>query len=38
VAFTAVLKNKELFAGKKIGIILSGGNVDFSKLGEWFSK
>ncbi len=32
VPFAAVLKKKELFANKKIGIILSGGNVDLSKL------
>lgn len=36
VPFAAVMKNKELFAGKKVGIILSGGNVDLKKLGEWF--
>ncbi len=28
----AVLKNRELFEGKKVGIILSGGNVDFEKI------
>ncbi len=28
----AVLKNRELFTGKKVGIILSGGNVDFEKI------
>ena len=32
VPFAAVLKNKHLFAGKKVGIILSGGNVDLGKL------
>ena len=32
VPFAAVLKNKEYFAGKKVGIILTGGNVDLSKL------
>ncbi|WP_026464423.1 pyridoxal-phosphate dependent enzyme [Adhaeribacter aquaticus] len=32
VALAAVLKRKEIFAGKKTGIILSGGNVDLSKL------
>lgn len=36
VPFAAVLKNKELFAGKRTGIILSGGNVDLKKLSEWF--
>jgi threonine dehydratase len=28
----ALLVNKERFAGKKVGIILSGGNVDLGKL------
>lgn len=32
VALAAVLKQKEKFANKKIGIIISGGNVDLSKL------
>jgi threonine dehydratase len=37
VPFAAVLKSKEKFAGKKVGIILSGGNVDLQKVGKWFS-
>lgn len=32
VAFAAVLKNKEDFKNKKIGVILSGGNVDVGNL------
>ncbi len=32
VPLAAVLKHKELFEGKKVGIILSGGNVDLAKL------
>lgn len=32
VAFAAVLKEKEQFANQKIGIILSGGNVDLGNL------
>lgn len=32
VALAAVLKNKDLFAGARTGIILTGGNVDLSKL------
>ncbi|GAB4317759.1 MAG: pyridoxal-phosphate dependent enzyme [Bacteroidales bacterium] len=32
VAFAAVLENKELFLGMKTGIVLSGGNVDLSRL------
>lgn len=31
VPFAAVLKEKEKFAGKKVGIILSGGNVDLER-------
>jgi threonine dehydratase len=36
VPLAAVLKNKELFTGKKAGVIFSGGNVELKKLGEWF--
>jgi len=32
VPLAALLKEKEAFSGKKVGIILSGGNVDLSKL------
>ncbi|MFC0602967.1 threonine/serine dehydratase [Winogradskyella pulchriflava] len=32
VAFAAVLKNKEEFKNKNVGIILSGGNVDITNL------
>jgi threonine dehydratase len=32
VPLAALLKQKERFAGKKVGIILSGGNVDLGKL------
>lgn len=32
VALAAVLREKEKFKHKKIGIIISGGNVDLSKL------
>ncbi|GAA4302085.1 pyridoxal-phosphate dependent enzyme [Nibribacter koreensis] len=32
VAFAALLKEKQDYIGKKIGIILSGGNVDVTKL------
>ena len=35
VPLAAVLKNKHLFQGKKVGIILTGGNVDLSKLSSW---
>lgn len=32
VPFAAVLKNKKAFEGKKVGVILTGGNVDLTKL------
>ena len=32
VPFAAILKEKKQFIGKKVGVILSGGNVDISKL------
>ena len=32
ITLAAILKRKELFKGKKIGLILSGGNVDLTKL------
>ena len=36
VPLAALLKNKNPFAGKRVGIIFSGGNVELKKLGEWF--
>jgi threonine dehydratase len=36
VPLAAVLKNAALFKGKKVGIILTGGNVDLSKFKDWF--
>ncbi len=36
VPLAAVLKNKNQFAGKKLGIILTGGNVDLAKFSQWF--
>jgi threonine dehydratase len=32
VPFAVVMENQHIFYGKKIGVILSGGNVDFDKL------
>jgi threonine dehydratase len=32
VPLAAVLRNKEIFQGKRVGIILSGGNVDLGNL------
>ena len=36
VPLAALIKNKNLFTGKKVGVIFSGGNVELKKLGEWF--
>jgi threonine dehydratase len=38
VPLAAVLKEKEKFKGKKVGIILSGGNVDLEKVGKLFTQ
>jgi threonine dehydratase len=35
VTLAALIKNKNLFEGKKAGIIFSGGNVDLKKLSGW---
>ena len=32
VAVAAVLKNKDIFAGRRVGVILTGGNVDLDNL------
>lgn len=36
VPLAALLKNKDLFKKKTVGVIFSGGNVELKKLGEWF--
>jgi threonine dehydratase len=36
VPLAAAMRNAEMFKGKKVGIILSGGNVDLTKFGTWF--
>jgi threonine dehydratase len=36
VPFAAAMRNAHLFKGKKVGIILTGGNVDLTKFGSWF--
>ncbi len=38
VPFAALLRNKERFAQKKVGIILTGGNVDLGKLSLLFHQ
>jgi threonine dehydratase len=37
VPLAAAIKHQKLFEGKRVGIILSGGNVDLAKFGKWFS-
>lgn len=37
VPFAALMQQKERFQGKRVGIILTGGNVDLKRLGELFS-
>ncbi|MEX2231951.1 MAG: pyridoxal-phosphate dependent enzyme [Cyclobacteriaceae bacterium] len=37
VAFASVLKDKELFRNKNVGIILSGGNIDLVRAGKLFA-
>lgn len=38
VPFAAILKEKPKFKGKKVGIILSGGNVDLARAFKLFSE
>ncbi|HEY9843873.1 MAG TPA: pyridoxal-phosphate dependent enzyme [Candidatus Obscuribacterales bacterium] len=38
VPLAAVLEHPQLFQGKRVGLILSGGNVDLAQAGEWFGK
>jgi threonine dehydratase len=38
VTLAALLKNKTLFAGKRIAVIFSGGNIELRRLGEWFKE
>jgi threonine dehydratase len=37
VPLAALLKHKEQFAGKRVGIILTGGNIDLTKLSGWLT-
>lgn len=37
VPFASILKNKDKFAGKRVGVILSGGNVDLEKVLKLFA-
>ena len=37
VPLAAILRNRDVFAGRKVGVILTGGNVDLNKL-PWMPK
>ncbi len=37
VPLATILKNREMFAGKRVGVIITGGNVDLDKL-PWLVK
>jgi len=37
VPLATILKNREIFAGKRVGIIITGGNVDLAKL-PWITS
>lgn len=37
VTLAVVMKQKEKFQGKRVGVILSGGNVDLDKMGKLFT-
>jgi len=37
VPLAAVMKHPEVFSGLKTGIILTGGNVELSKIAGWLS-
>lgn len=37
VPLAAVLKEPQRFAGQRMGLVLSGGNLDLSKLGDWYA-
>jgi len=32
ISLAAIIKNREMFEGKKVGLIMSGGNVDLTQL------
>jgi threonine dehydratase len=38
VPLAAAIKYRDLLKGKRVGIILTGGNVDLGKFGQWFKS
>lgn len=37
IALAAVLQQRERLAGQRVGVVLSGGNVDLAAAAQWFS-
>jgi threonine dehydratase len=38
IAFAALLQRRDALAGKRVGVILSGGNVDLAAAAQWFAQ
>lgn len=38
IALATVLANRERFAGQRVGVVLSGGNVDLEALAGWLAR
>jgi threonine dehydratase len=38
LGLAAVFNHRHPAQGKRVGVILSGGNADVVKAGEWFAK
>ena len=38
IAFAAVLQQRERLAGKRVGVVLSGGNVDLAAVAQWLAQ
>lgn len=38
IALAAVLQQRERFAGRRVGVLLSGGNVDPAAAAQWFAS
>ena len=37
VPLATILKNKDMFAGKRVGVVITGGNVDLDRL-PWMNS
>jgi threonine dehydratase len=38
LALAALMTGRIPAQGKRVGVILSGGNVDLARVGEWFGR